>query len=140
MLIRSTAFCIMAASVPQMETAPSSEISIFTPVSSMIALIVFPLCPTTSPIFSGSILIWMIFGAYSPTLLRGSAMAFAMTSSMMYILASRVLAIASSMIGLVSPWILISIWIAVIPFFVPATLKSMSPKKSSSPWMSVRTM
>ena len=39
-----------------------------------------------------------------------------MTSSMMYSLASRVLAIASSMIGLVSPWILISIWIAVIPF------------------------
>ena len=28
---------------------------------------------------------------------------------------------------------------AVIPFMVPATLKSMSPRKSSSPWMSVRT-
>ena len=41
----------------QMDTFPSSEMSIFTPVLSMMALIVFPLCPTTSPIFCGSMLI-----------------------------------------------------------------------------------
>ena len=32
-----------------------------------------------------------------------------------------------------------SIWMAVIPSVVPVTLKSMSPKKSSSPWISVRS-
>jgi len=32
-----------------------------------------------------------------------------------------------------NPSTLISTWIAVIPFSVPPTLKSMSPKKSSSP-------
>ena len=36
------------------------------------------------------------------------------------------------------PLILISIWMAVMPFSVPATLKSISPRKSSSPWISVR--
>ena len=29
-----------------------------------------------------------------------------------------------------------STWMAVMPFLVPPTLKSMSPKKSSTPWMS----
>ena len=37
------------------------------------------------------------------------------------------------------PLILISIWIAVTPFSVPVTLKSISPKKSSSPCISERT-
>ena len=37
------------------------------------------------------------------------------------------------------PWILMSIWIEVTPVRVPATLKSMSPRWSSRPWMSVRT-
>ena len=32
-----------------------------------------------------------------------------------------------------------SIWRAVIPSRVPATLKSMSPRASSTPWMSVST-
>ena len=39
-----------------------------------------------------------------------------------------------------TPVILMSIWSAVIPFSVPATLKSMSPRWSSTPAMSVRTM
>ena len=42
---------ILFWSTPQMETAPSSVISILTPVRSMIVLMVLPLCPTTSPIF-----------------------------------------------------------------------------------------
>ena len=37
------------------------------------------------------------------------------------------------------PSILMSIWIEVMPFSVPATLKSMSPRWSSEPRMSVRT-
>ena len=43
------------------------------------------------------------------------------------------------MISWVKPLILMSICRAVIPSLVPATLKSMSPSMSSTPWMSVRT-
>ena len=46
---------------------------------------------------------------------------------------------AISIISLVIPSILISICKAVIPFSLPATLKSISPKWSSSPKISVRT-
>ena len=46
---------------------------------------------------------------------------------------------ATSMISLVMPWILMSICSAVMPRSVPATLKSMSPRWSSSPRMSVST-
>ena len=42
-------------------------------------------------------------------------------------------AIASRMISIVMPWTLMSIWIAVMPFLVPATLKSISPSASSRP-------
>ena len=42
------------------------------------------------------------------------------------------------MISCVTPVILMSIWSAVTPSRVPATLKSMSPRWSSAPWMSVR--
>ena len=139
-LTMSAASSMLFWSMPQIDTEPSSVMSILTPVRSMIVLMVFPLWPTTSPIFCGSIWIWMIFGAYSPTDLRGAAMHFSITSVKMYSLASFVRLIASSTIGLVSPWILISIWIAVIPSCVPATLKSISPKKSSSPCISVRTI
>ncbi len=45
---------------------------------------------------------------------------------------------ASPSISLVTPLILISICKAVIPVFVPATLKSISPIWSSKPWISVR--
>ena len=140
MLIISMALSIPACSTPQIEILPSSSISILTPVSSMIVLMVLPLCPITSPIFSGSILICLIFGANSLTVGLGAAIAGFIHVSMIKSLASRVLAMASSTIGLVSPWILISIWIAVIPSVVPVTLKSISPKKSSSPWISVRTI
>ena len=37
------------------------------------------------------------------------------------------------------PWILMSIWTAVTPAFVPQILKSMSPRWSSSPRMSDST-
>ena len=102
MQISFLASSMLAASVPQIDTLPSSVMSIFTPVCSIIALIVLPRCPTTSPIFCGSICIWMIFGANSPTSALGSAIVFLITSSKIYVLAFFVAAIASSMIGLVS--------------------------------------
>ena len=43
------------------------------------------------------------------------------------------------MISSVMPAILMSIWSEVMPCSVPATLKSMSPRWSSSPRMSERT-
>ena len=45
---------------------------------------------------------------------------------------------ACCMISRLTPVILMSICRAVIPSCVPATLKSMSPRWSSAPWMSVR--
>ena len=53
--------------------------------------------------------------------------------------ASLACARATCMISLVMPWILMSICSAVMPLVVPATLKSMSPRWSSSPRMSVST-
>ena len=47
---------------------------------------------------------------------------------------------ACSMISNVIPVILISIWSEVIPSLVPATLKSISPKWSSSPKISDSTL
>ena len=58
----------------------------------------------------------------------------------MNILPSKACFKAISIISLVIPSIFISIWIAVIPSFVPATLKSISPRWSSSPWISVSTV
>ena len=79
----------------------------------------------------------IIFGAYLESSFLGSGIAFNITSFKIYILATLVLSNASLIISLVKPSIFISTWIAVIPFFVPATLKSISPKKSSKPWISV---
>ena len=107
--IRRRASSIIALSVPHTETAPSSVISIFTPVRSINVLIVLPRCPTTSPIFAGSIMICLIFGAYSFTSFLGSAIALLITSSRIYVLASFVRRIAPSTISRVRPWILISI-------------------------------
>ena len=42
------------------------------------------------------------------------------------------------MISMVRPSFFRSIWMAVTPSVVPATLKSISPWKSSTPWMSVK--
>ena len=50
----------------------------------------------------------------------------------------RAFSSACSMILRSSPSILMSIWIEVMPRSVPATLKSMSPRWSSEPRMSVR--
>ena len=76
------AFCAAASSVVAMKTLPSSSMSIFTPVSSMILLIILPRGPTTSPIFSGLMKKWMIFGAYLDRCGRGAGSASSILSSM----------------------------------------------------------
>ena len=52
---------------------------------------------------------------------------------------SRACSSACARISRSTPLILMSICSAVMPSGVPATLKSMSPRASSIPWMSVRT-
>ena len=44
------------------------------------------------------------------------------------------------MMAMVRPSFFRSIWMAVMPFLVPATLKSISPWKSSTPWMSMKVV
>ena len=105
----------------------------------MISLIIFPPGPITSLILSGSMFIIAILGAYGLNCFLGSEIHANMLSK----ISRRALcacANASSKIFLVIPVTLISICKAVIPFFVPATLKSISPKWSSIPWISVKTV
>ena len=139
-LIWRSASATAPASVEAMETTPtrpSSSTLMSAPVSSWMALITLPLGPITSPIFSTGISKLTILGAVSRTSGRGSAMAAAITSRM----ARRAVracsrAPASTEAGM--PAILVSSWRAVTKSAVPATLKSMSPKASSAPRMSVR--
>ena len=94
-----------------------------------------PLGPITSPILSTGIFIVMIRGAWTD-ISSGASMASAITSRIV----SRaslawVSAPASTSAGM--PSSLVSSWSAVTNSRVPATLKSMSPKASSAPRMSV---
>ena len=117
---------------------PSSSISIEAPLSSVIDLIVDPPLPITSLTFSGSTFMVTMAGAFSET----SALDLPITlfiSSRIWSLASLAWSKAVSIISSVIPWILISIWRAVTPASVPATLKSISPRWSSSPKISVKT-
>ena len=118
-------------------TMPSSSTAMSAPVSCCRALMTLPLGPMTSPILSIGISKETIFGADSATSVRGSAMAPAITSRMV----SRAsLAWSSALVSTSSgsPSILVSSCRAVTTSLVPATLKSMSPKASSAPRMSVR--
>ena len=63
-----------------------------------------------------------------------------MISSRMANRASRVISSASLMMAWDRPSFLISIWMAVMPALVPATLKSISPWKSSTPWISIKVV
>ena len=77
-----------------------------------------------------------IFGAYLEISSLGFDITGNITSFKICILAFSVLSNASAIMSYVNPSHLISTWIAVIPFSVPPTLKSISPKKSSNPCMS----
>ena len=119
-------------------TVPSSLISILTPVSSIILFITFPPAPITSLIFSGSILIIEVLGAYVETSPLGPGI-HSLILSKIWSLAFLAPIIASSITLKLNPFILVSTCIDVIPSTVPATLKSISAKKSSIPWISVKT-
>ena len=116
-----------------MKMEPSSSMSILQPVSAQIFWMTLPPEPMTSRILSGLIFIWIIFGAESASSLRGSAIALSMISSRIWKRASRVMRNASLTISCLRPSFFRSIWMAVMPCFVPATLKSISPWKSSTP-------
>ena len=123
--------------IDTMPTMPSSSTLMSAPVSAWMVLIILPFGPMTSPIFSTGISNASIFGAFSPTSSRGPGIASAMTPR----IASRASlawfrALARTSAGM--PSILVSNWSAVTNSAVPATLKSMSPKASSTPRMSVR--
>ena len=105
----------------------SLSLTVFTPeLSSIIFVIISPPRPITSLILSGFICIILIFGAYGLSSFLGSAISFSITSSIS-ILATFACARASLNMFSVIPFILMSICSAVIPFLVPATLKSISP-------------
>ena len=136
-MIISWAFCADSAPTAVINTLPSSWISICTPVSSIIFLIVFPPGPITSRILSVGIFILFTRGAYGDNSLFGSLI----HSIILLKINSRprfAWARAAAKISLLRPSTLISIWIAVIPSGVPATLKSISPRASSIPWISVK--
>jgi len=89
------------------------------------------------PMKSGGILVDVMRGACAASSVRGSEMASRILPRM-WSRASRACDRADRRISVVTPVILMSIWSAVTPCSVPATLKSMSPRWSSAPWMSVR--
>ena len=101
-------------------------------------LIVAPPDPITAPIFSWGTLIVVIFGAYLETSLLTSEIVDDIWSNICS-LAILAFSKACSIISKVIPLTFISIWRAVTPSFVPATLKSISPIWSSAPCISVST-
>ena len=118
-------------------TTPSSSTAMSAPVSCWSVLMTLPLGPITSPILSIGISMETIFGALLATWSRGSAMAPAMTPRMVRRASlAWSSALASTSAG--RPSIFVSSCSAVTASAVPATLKSMSPKASSEPKMSVR--
>ena len=100
---------------------------------------VSPPLPISRPILSVSILTLEIRGACGERCAAGPSMT-AFIWARMSRRASRAWVSASRRMSNVTPVILMSIWIAVMPSSVPATLKSMSPRWSSTPAMSVRTV
>ena len=117
-------------------TTPSSDTDTSAPVSDVIVLMTLPFGPITSPILSIGISKLMIFGAVSRTSARGSAIAASITSRI-FMRASRAWSSACASTSAGRPSILVSSCSAVTKSRVPATLKSMSPKASSVPRMSV---
>ena len=101
-------------------------------VSSMMDRIVLPPGPMMAPIFSVSILMDVMRGAYWLRSDRTSVIASRIRSRM-WSRPSRAWANASAMMAKLMPVLFMSIWSAVTPPSVPATLKSMSPSTSSMP-------
>ena len=133
-----TAFSKLSVSLAKTLTLPSSSTSTLAPDWATIPLIVSPPLPITSRILSVGIFITLVLGAFFDA---------ALGSEITWFIWPRILSLASfaclSAIDIMSsviPSIFISIWSALIPFDVPATLKSISPRWSSSPRISVSTV
>ena len=127
--------------VPAISILPmlsTSSIVMVAPVSSCIPWIIFPPGPMTAPMNSLGMVIVSIRGAWGFRSSRGSAM-HSVILPKIYSRPSLACSNAFSRISYDRPSTLMSIWVAVIPSFVPVTLKSMSPKWSSSPRISDNT-
>ena len=132
------AFLAPDSELEPMMTVPSSSMSTLAPDWSWIERIILPPGPMTAPIFSGSILMRIMRGAYWLSSGLASVIASAILPRMC-IRAALACSRACAMTGKVIPVDFKSICRAVMPSLVPATLKSMSPRASSHPRMSVRT-
>ena len=120
-------------------TVPSSCTLMLTWKSSCNLRMTAPPLPMMSRIFSGLILIVVMRGAKS----ESSGRAVLMIASILSRISRRAASASLRPVRMIAPLIpctLMSICKAVIPVRVPVTLKSMSPKASSLPRMSVRTM
>ena len=132
------AFCAISSLEEETKIVPSSSTSMPHLVSSIMERTTRPPGPMTVPIFSTGICTRYILGAYLESSARGSGMVSSIFSRMVR-RASFAWWSAFSITSTVIPFTLMSIWRAVIPSSVPATLKSMSPSESSRPAMSVKT-
>ena len=110
-----------------MTTEPSSSMLISAPLSATILRMFFPPGPISAPIMSVGIFRVVRRGAYGDSSVRGVEIASAILPRMC-MRPSRACSRALRMMSSEIPRILMSIWHAVIPSFVPATLKSMSPR------------
>ena len=119
-------------------TTPESWISISAPDASIIALICFPPGPITVPISSVGIVIVEMLGANGDKWSAGAEITSLIFPKMCN-LPSFAWAKARRNVSFAMPFAFISIWRAVIPVSLPVTLKSISPRKSSIPWISVNT-
>ena len=117
---------------------PSSPISILAPEVSTISRTTLPPVPITSRILSCGTWMVSILGAYSPISSRADVSALPI-SPRIWVRPPFAWSSATCIISSVMPVILMSICSEVTPSCVPATLKSISPKWSSSPKMSDRT-
>ena len=126
LLIHSTAFSAACSFSAVINMLPLSSISIVTSHFSIISLITLPPVPITSRIFSGLICKIKILGAHFESLSRAPGKTFSI-SLRIFCLLSFAFSNVSLIIFSLIPEILTSICIAVIPWLVPATLKSISP-------------
>ncbi len=101
-------------SLVAISTVPSSSTLMRAPVESTIDRMVLPPGPITLRIWSMSILIWKMRGAYGEISARGSAIARSITSSSCR-RPRRACSSACSRIARLRPETLMSIWRAVIP-------------------------
>ena len=127
--------------VPAISIRPTPSVSsmvIVAPVSSCMPWMIFPPGPMIAPMNSFGIVIVSIRGAWSFSSVRGSSIVSSILPRIC-IRPSFAWFNARSRISNDKPSTLISICVAVIPFSVPVTLKSISPKWSSSPRISEST-